>query len=494
MTPTTPPERRAAPRRATLAILLAGLPLACGDGSTPADPLAAVDERANVLFVLIDTLRADHTSLHGHRNGRDTTPFLDELGDSSFVFDRAYAAASWTRPSMASIFSARLPGGHGCETRDGVLVDEITTWPEVLQADGYETRAVMTNGNIHAKMGFDQGFDEYRHEKDHPRSAYADARQLRQPIVETFDKLGGDRPWVFYVHYVDPHDPYEQHDDTDFSPEYAGDFDGSRDVVDQWNFKTPPPADKQRIIDLYDGDILWHDHQLRMLFERLEARGVLDSTWIVVTSDHGEGLWDHDARGHGAEVFEHQIHVPLLVRPPGGLDQARRFDDPISLIDVGPTLLDLLGSRVPAEFEGRSWADALRGTGAAPVRPVVVDELLNGDGEDVDLAAIIDGHHKLILDRRPSQRAAWLFDLDDNPTERWEHVVDARVERNATAARLERTLMETLADSAAGRPSGTLGLDLGDSDLAEQLAELGYAGEAEDTAPAPGDSEPGEGH
>jgi arylsulfatase A-like enzyme len=361
---------------------------------------------------------------------------------------------------------------------------------------------VITNGNITAKHGFAQGFDEYRHEKDFPRNEYADAWKVREPILQTVDSLG-DGPFLLYLHYVDPHDPYKPHADTDFSPDYHGPMDGSREALDPYSWEPPPdPADRRRAVDLYDGEILWYDHQLQVLFDRLRQRDVLDDAWVVITADHGEGLWDHRIQAHGQEVYEEQIHVPLIVLPPGGLQARVDVSLPFSHLDLGPTLLDLLGAPVPPDFEGRSWAPFLRGQGEAPVRPILVDEAV----DNVRLAAIIDGTDKLVIDwdvatGQPDD--VRLFDLAADPHEHPDQALDARRERSALAGRLQQQLLEAL-DEARGRaPEGAqAGASLSPEEQAG-LRALGYLGDdmpdqqaapppADDTSPPPSDS-PGSG-
>ncbi|GJM23544.1 MAG: hypothetical protein DHS20C15_34590 [Planctomycetota bacterium] len=482
------------PFRLALALCVCAFP-ACDEA--PVEPPPEVEPTAlvqqdwpadsSVIFVLIDTLRADHTSLVEHRLGRDTTPFLREIASESFVFQRHYVNATWTRASMASVFSSRLPRSHGCETRDGLLVEEIVTWPEVLQENGWQTRAVVTNGNVLPAFGFGQGFDDFEHVRDHPRHAYSDAWKVREPMLRAVDHIGSDKGMV-WLHYVDPHDPYMHHDDADYNPDYHGSINGTLEVMEPYNWAPPPAADRDEIVDLYDGEILWFDHQLELLFERLEKRGLLERSWVVVTSDHGEGLWDHRIRAHGQEVFEEQVHVPLVIRPPGGLAARQDIHEPIAQIDVGPTLLDLLGQPIPPDFEGHSWADVLRGEQPAPARPVIIHELL----DFTQLYAIIDGHEKLILDRDPKKGSIRLYDLVANPSEDVDRALDLRERRSSSATRLLRMLEESIAESAARRPAGTLGgMERMSPELEAELKALGYLGdgppdEESDGAPTAG--------
>jgi arylsulfatase len=429
--------------------------------------------RQPVILILIDTLRADHTSLHGYH--RDTTPFLSQLALESIVFGRAYAPASWTRASIASLLTARIPEAHGCEDRDGHLAASMTTLTEVFKENGYATRGVTANGNVTERFGFAQGFDEYIFVKDFPAHPYATAEKMKAPVRTALAELDqGDEPFFVYLHYVDPHDPYVAHEDTDFSPNYEGPMDGTRDALKPFTGREPPPEEKQRAIDLYDGEILWFDQRLRELFEDLEQSDRLDSAWIVITSDHGEGLWSHRVQGHGQEITEEQIRVPLIVRPPGGLDGHIWIDDPISLIDVAPTILDLVGIERPVEFDGRSWAPFLRGTAPAPVRPVILDEEL-----DMFLfGGVIDGDDKLIIDyKRGTKR---LYDLSTNPGEDPAQATNVDGVFSLTGRRLEQLLDEELRAAGQKRPTDIQGSAEEDPELLEILRAMGYLGDDSD--------------
>jgi arylsulfatase A-like enzyme len=458
--------RRFAP--ALLALLAA-----CGPSATPArETLAEVAGwPAPILFVLVDTLRADHTSLHGYE--RDTTPFLSELAESSIVFDRAQATSSWTRPSVASLFTARLPEAHGCEDRQGFLSESLTLLPEALHAVGYETRGVISNGQISDVWGFDQGWDDYRFVKRRPLLEYTDAGLLELFVTQAIDLLAPP-PFFLYLHYVDPHSPYVLHPEHEWDPEYDGTFNGEMATLEPFRHRTPSPANRQRIVDLYDGEVAYLDRHMRRLFDDLDTRGLLDKCWVVITSDHGEGLWDHGEMGHAGEVFQEQLHVPLLIRPPGGLETPMRVPERFSLIDLAPTLVQLVGVKPPAEWDGLSWASHLAGNAPPPVRPVITDEEVDGKR----LAVIVDGPWKLVVDLESGERT--FYDLDRNPDELDSLAIDPLETPHAEAERLERELSLTLSGAARRRPpDAVLPADQPfqlPPDVAAQMEALGYVG------------------
>lgn len=451
-------------------ILALGIVLTVGCAPQPHLPQELVGSRAPILILLLDTLRADHTGLGG---GERATPFLDALARESIVFDRAYANASWTRPSVATLFTARLPTSHGCVNREGLLVQEVVTLAEVLLDAGYATRGVIANGNVIAELGFDQGFQSYEHVAARP---YADAERMLPAVKAQLDVLDpGGPPGFLYLHYADPHDPYHRRTEFDFAHGLAGDFDGSRKAIDAFRHARTQPSkeDQARVNALYDGEIAWLDARLSELFDELNRRGILDRAWVVVTSDHGEGLWNHGIPGHGPQVYEEQVHVPLIVRPPGGLAQGSlRVSEPIGQLDVAPTLLELVGVPVPESFEGRSWAAALAGRGELPVRPVIIDEKV----DHFDLAAIINGHEKLIVDH--TRKLELLFDLSSNPGESRRWAIDMTAHPDARGTALRRLLDEALSEAATRTPDGATGAEaLLPAAVRRQLVELGYAGE-----------------
>jgi arylsulfatase A-like enzyme len=450
----------------TLLACLAGALLAAG--CAPPSPreqlVAASGWPAPVVLIVIDTLRLDHTSLGGYV--RDTTPFLTELSHRAVVFDQARAASSWTRPSVASLFTSRLPASHGCEGRLGRVAPGVTLLPELLHDVGYDTRAVQANGNLADVYGFDRGFTDYRFVKGRPMLPYADAAFLRA-FVENSVHAMKPPPFFFYVQYVDPHDPYLPHPERDWNPGYTGTFDGSERSLGPFRLRRPSAANLQRAVDLYDGEVAWVDDQLRSLFAWLGAQGTLDHSWVVITSDHGEGLWTHVIQGHADEVYEQQLRVPLLLLPPGGLQHELHVPEPFPLVDLAPTLLDLLGLPPCESFDGRSWAPHLLTGASAPVRPVISQTATEG----ATLDAIADGRFKLIVDRVRGR--SQLFDLQSDPLEA--QPLDPRGPEAPVAERLSRELEAELQTAHGRRPQlAERQLDEVPEEVRMQLQALGY--------------------
>jgi len=448
----------------------------------PARRAGGTSAQPGLILLLLDTVRADRLDLYGYP--RATAPFLSRLGETSYVFERAYSAASWTRASTASLFTARIPEAHGVEGRRGLLVPELTTLAEVLASHGYDTKGVISNPHVRTDFGFSQGFADYLWADPGPGS-YRAAPGLRGLIGQVLARRTG-APLFLYLHYMDPHSPYHHHPETDFDPDYAGPMrSGTQAAVTQYMDRREElgGAHDDRIRDLYDGEIAWLDRHLEQLFDGLDAHGLLATSWVAITSDHGEGLWTHEERSHGRDVYEEQIRVPLILRPPGGLEAGRRIEAPISLIDVAPTLLELLGLPPEPSFDGRSWAAALREGAAPPVRPIVVDQELSakppGEPERIiELVAVVDGHDKLVLDRVTNELT--LFDLSRDPHERAGERIVPGPDAPPRARELFGLLAEALGAARERRPpEPAIHPDM-PPEMIEQMEALGYAGMGED--------------
>jgi arylsulfatase A-like enzyme len=326
--------------------------------ATPAVPsaarasLARVDGGSpSVLLIVVDTLRAD--ALAGFGGDPIATPNLASLARDANVFTRTYAAAPWTTPSFASILTSSYPSQHQAGRRDPVLdfkyamIDSIPTLAEMLHGHGYWTGAALTNAYLAKRMGLARGFDDYENlvslQWQHPVlvglaargligippyvEAAAQTRRILE-LVRRGEASGG--PFFVLGHYMDPHAPYR----TSAVPDGgAGHGAAAR----------------------YRDEVSYTDHNLGILIRELLAMGLYDDLVIVLTADHGEEL--SEARGagdfgHGHTLFDEVLHVPLLVKRPGGEGAGTRHAQPVSGIDVAPTILQLVGIDAPAEFQG----------------------------------------------------------------------------------------------------------------------------------------------
>ncbi|PSP54592.1 arylsulfatase [Halobacteriales archaeon QS_1_67_19] len=320
---------------------------------------ASVSEPRNVLMVVVDCLRADHVSGFGHE--RATTPNLDAL--DAAAFPNAKAPSTWTFPSVPSLLSGRYPHEHGGRFENdprNLSAQEfpqrpradVPTLPDLLETAGYETGMITAIPMAEKAVG-----DRFQHVSVRYTEAAERAATAREWIA------GRDR-WFCYLHLGDPHAP------LDISPASREEFDvPSMADLEYWRFRETTDGDafeayRDARIRAYDGAIRDAD---AVIAELLGSLG--DETIVVVCGDHGEALWDHpelerrlndDPRGyyatdHGHSVLEEVARVPLWVRAPGV--DARRADDPVSLVDVVPTVLDVLGADVPDGVSGRHLRD-----------------------------------------------------------------------------------------------------------------------------------------
>ncbi len=310
------------------------------------------ETRPDVVLVVIDTLRADHTSLHGYE--RDTTPTLVRWAQGGTVFERAYAPSSWTLPSMAMLIEGRARS----DNRGGLDAEGDNLFRAVRRA-GYHTAAVVSNPLLESSRGYGPDFDLYAL---YPLASGANINgwHAREVTAQAESVLSGSdpRPLFLWLHYFDPHAPYAPSGGSRFAPH---DDPGRRAA-----FEAALPEEQRGLltdevyagielrIALYDSEVLQVDRSLRQLFSAIEARG--RETLVVLTSDHGEGLWrraslageslppDHFFpqlySGHGVMLHEEQVHVPLVLVGPG-VPSGERRTEPVWLLDVLPTVARL---------------------------------------------------------------------------------------------------------------------------------------------------------
>ncbi|HUG53910.1 MAG TPA: sulfatase [Vicinamibacteria bacterium] len=310
------------------------------------DPgLTVRNEDAPLAIVyLVDTLRADHTSPYGYH--RDTTPELTAFARDSVLFEQAIAHASWTKPSVASLFTSLLPGRHRAVQLRDSLDPGLVTLAEMLQTRGFATGAAVANSVIYtAGTNFDQGFDFFAglHGADDRPSKVVEAGPVVDAALGWIEERRGF-PNFLYVHTMDPHVPYTPPPPFDrrYEPRPTPDHPGTDPRFD---FKEP--LDLERLIAQYDGEIAYGDQEFGRFVRELKARGLYDRALIVFTADHGEEFNDHGKWLHGRSVFDELIRVPLVVKFPGQRGAGRRVAQQVQMVDILPTVLQELGLPVP---------------------------------------------------------------------------------------------------------------------------------------------------
>lgn len=403
----------------------------------------------NVLLVTFDTTRADRIGCYG--NARIETPTLDRLAAEGVRFARAMSAVPITAPSHSTILTGRYPIAHG--VRDNglfVLGDEQLTLAEILRGQGYATAAAVGAFPVTARFGLNQGFTFF---DDHLTGIFEDylgkraipkdrlffderrAAQVNEAVLPWLDEHAGG-PFFVWVHYFDPHQPFEP----------------------------APPYDQLYADDLYDGEIAYADSRLGFLLEHLESLGVLERTLVVMTADHGEGRGEHNEETHAVLAYNSTLHVPLILRPPAGAAPAGTVvEQRVGTVDVVPTVLDLLGVRPPETLQGRSlvpfWQDGAPPAAEPRYAENLSPRMTHSWGE---LRVLFDGRLKYIHGPRPE-----LYDLEADPGERH----DLSAERPAEARRMRETLRRFIEDHADAGVSTPGELD---DDVRRRLESLGY--------------------
>lgn len=335
--------------------------------------LAPAGERPNVLIYMIDTLRADHLGCYGY--DRPTSPEIDRFAKEATLFTEAQAQSPWTRPSVASVFTGLYPQVHAVNGRDDALPQEAVPVAELLYDAGYETAAVITNGNVNKKFGFARGFESFTWLRE--RAQTAEVHELSDRVNEkTFawlERRDPERPFFLYLHTTDPHGPYTPRSPyrERFAPAATDPELGSNARISELGRPDGPvdPEILQSVVGLYDAEIAFNDAAFGALVEKLRELDLYDSTLIMLLSDHGEEFKEHGRMAHGKSLFDEQLSVPLIVRFPDGRAQGERIAGTARQVDVLPTILDYVGETISQSVQGRSLLPLVAG-----VDPAAFDE------------------------------------------------------------------------------------------------------------------------
>jgi arylsulfatase A-like enzyme len=452
-------------------------------------------KRPNIVFILIDALRADHLPIYGY--SRQTAPNLTAFARRGMTFTRMYAQAPSTRPSVATIFSSLYPTVHKVNYERDFLPESVTVLPEILRAAGYKTFGVSANANVSPTFGYSQGFDEFWVWKT--ESAFRLTmmgrvaedvlgpnllgRILREQgeIVPQADAItditlkwvsqSGKEPFFLYLHYIDPHEPYGPPPPYDQAFDYRSDPPIRTGGIDPLTLLSNGQDRERvgRILDQYDGEILYADHHVGRLLKGLEDMGVLDKALVIVTADHGEEFLEHGNDSHGRSTYEEVLRVPFLVYWQGKVPAGAMYDGTVRLIDVMPTIPALLGMKPPNEIQGRSFAAQLvKPTDPEPERQLFAQVVQ----DSFELEMVRDGRYKLIRHLRgPHQGHEELYDLEQDPLERTNLAPKALAE--VAVLRQELDTFNKSISQAAGRIRAEQVQTL-DRDTERALRSLGY--------------------
>ena len=421
-------------------VALAALPAAAQASAKPALAKPAL----NVVLITIDTLRADHVGCYGYKQIK--TPNIDGLAADGTRFDRAFAVVPVTLPSHTSMLTGTYPMFTGMHDFSANKLSPLQpTLASVLKQSGYETGAVVAAAVLDARFGLNQGFDFYYDDFDFNRLDEANLDEMQRPgnVVadEALDWLAknSQKKFFLWMHLYDPHFPY--HLSEPYSREYA---------------ERP-----------YDGEIAFADEQVGRLLRFLKEKGIYKNTVIVLCGDHGESLGEHGEKTHGFFIYNATMHVPLIIRLPDNTE-ARVVANPVSLVDLMPTVLSALGVAIPSQAQGRSLLPELQDRDDAAAR----DRVLYGETflprihfNWSELRGSENTKYHFIDAPRPE-----LYDLTNDPGE----VHNLFTDKSAVAEEMRAKLNGMIREYSAGKEMAEkTGLDPA---LMERLKSLGYAG------------------
>jgi arylsulfatase A-like enzyme len=422
--------------------------------------------RASVLFIGIDTLRADALGAYGSAAAR--TPTLDALAARGVLFERALAQAPATGPSFSSILTGRYPIEHGVLHSTRPLPAEEHTLAERFQARGYRTAAFVSCSIVASRYGFGQGFELYDEQLE---SEYEGghfergAHHTTEAALRWLGALEPGAPFFAWVHYFDPHAPYVDRDTPGI--EAADRRLGSVRVLRALQKDPARRAAALPVIRaLYDGEVSHVDGQIARLLAALETLGRADRTLIVVAADHGEELFDHDDfHGHHRQVTQSVLQVPLILAGPG-VPSGRRVGEWVENVDVLPTVDALTRSPGDPTLDGVSGRDlrALWSGGAGEPRVARAQREPYANMPGGLAFGAVDGDWKLQWFSRAGPR---LYDLASDPLER----SDVGAAHPEVVRRLSETLEPWIGRTAALGFADPHALDPQDEEL---LRSLGY--------------------
>ena len=332
-----------------------------------AEPPAA-ETRPNILLITVDTLRADHLSCYGYH--LKTSPIIDELARDGVRFENAYSPIPLTGPSHTSLFTSRFPQEHGARI-NGYAVPKDSKWlslPQILRRFGYRNAAFVSAWPLTSRLThLDRWFDRYDEDLSRKYQVFNSSRYAEDvtPLAVSWLEENRAGPFFLWVHYFDPHSPYNLREDF-AEPESSGHPNSTREPLNR---------EMANRIKKYDSEIGYADFHIGKLLARLDKLGVQESTLVVLTSDHGESLGEHGYVGHGRQLTQGIVRIPMIMRYPARLPAGKVIPGNVSLLDATPMILDLaLGGQtyreLPTSFAGRSQAAAMTGQERIPQRPI----------------------------------------------------------------------------------------------------------------------------
>lgn len=446
-------------------------------------------DHLNVVIIMIDTLRADHLGTYGAV--RPTSPNIDDLALEGVTFDRNWAQAPCTFPSVNSLLTSRYPVHllKGQRSGDLGIPEGIPTLAEMLKARGYSTHAVSASPIVRATPSsnnnrgeFGRGFDTFNEEClwSTVECVNAFATSILDRISYREKVFEASIPFFLYLHYLDPHDPYRtpSHFNAPFSGRYAGSVDWVENgdpnplaemIYDDGEKVEFESTDLAYLEARYDDEIAFVDLGIRALLDRLEEQELIDKTMVVVVSDHGESFMEHGQIKHCYHLYEDNLHTPLIIKVPG-MRGSRRVEAATSNLDLVPTILDYVDELLPDEVVGAA-APLSEGFQGRTLRALIEDPAESSGVVEKNLSfagigsyrAVTDGRFKLIRNLRSGENR--LFDLDADRDEVRDVAQDHRKEFRQLLIALDGWLLKE--EGSEGKLAET-------EETVRQLRALGY--------------------
>ncbi len=448
----------------SLALLAIIGPAGCGDKSAEESRRVEAKNSPDIILISIDTLRSDRLGAYGY--ARDTSPFMDSIAGDGILFKNAFSTSSWTAPAMVSLMTSRYPYAHGVvhglvakgrvEHQEAIPGD-LPLVAERLRAAGYTTFGISSNRHLSSELGFGRGFDHYE------CIGFANAATVLDRVKNLRSKLNAARPYFLWVHFLDPHAPYNQR--QPYFDSYWGDRPIHEDLITIKRAKRYEKMDLQFgnegaefVNALYDSEIRYTDEATRKLFAMVPRS---KDAAVIVTSDHGEEFAEHGRYGHGHSLYNGVVKVPMIMRLPNKRLAGTSTTDRVSLVDV-PTTLAIIGkTAVPGGWKGRDMIKIAEG------KDKNARNLYLSLSRNRELRSVLEDRYKYIYDLRKPDKSS-LFNLKADPGE----MNNVAVTDSKRATRLKNALIDRLLsmESIAHKPGMA---EISDEHI-EQLRALGY--------------------
>lgn len=453
----------------------------------------------NCLILMVDTLRPDHMGCYGYF--RDTSPAMDRLAGEGALFENAFSTTSWTLPAHAALFTSLFDTVHSTILDGKPLNEKRLTLAEVLKGQGFRTAGFYTGPYLSYFFGLSQGFDTYENcasEKTDDWLSNGDgflkAHRLSHKDITSprlLDRAlrwmeeNRQQPFFLFLHFFDVHYDYIPPPpfDKKFDPHYKGKMDGKNYYFKKAIHKKMNPRDLDHIKALYDGEIAFVDLHIGRLLQKMEEWNILNRTLIVLLGDHGEEFFEHGGKGHRQSLYDEVIRIPLIFRLPSVLPQKTRVSSPVRIIDVMPTVLEILRAPLPDEAMGASLLNSMM-EGTGPDLPIFAELHL----WNTRLYTFRTPKSKVILDW--DRDRCVIFDLQRDPEEGHPASPFRSLQGQAMVENLYHWIRHT-EDLSSRLPRSEEKEAILPESVKNQLKALGYISDEEER-PAAGGEEPGE--